>query len=100
VSHRTGSSRSYARLGLAPRVEPLEERRLTAVTFHSFGVFSGFPDGQSTLYGLTNGPDGALYFAYAGGVPLRSEIDRITTTGVVTNFSVYPARPRGITSGT
>jgi streptogramin lyase len=73
------------------------------------GSPAGTQSTAATLTGITAGPDGALWFT---GVP--GEVGRITTAGVVTEFSVTevsppagspagttstPATPTGITAG-
>ena len=52
--------------------------------------------GNDAPYGITAGPDGALWFTNAG----NNSIGRITTAGVVTNYTGTGINePRGITAG-
>jgi virginiamycin B lyase len=60
------------------------------------GIITEFPASSSSPGAITSGPDGNLWFLNADA------IDRITTTGVVTQFSqgITPgSRPVAITSG-
>jgi len=56
------------------------------------------PSADPQPFGITSGPDGNLWFAEHGSV---SQIGRITTAGVFTEFPVLTplSTPRGITAG-
>ena len=69
---------------------------VSAQAFTEFPI----PTASSSPYGIAAGPDGNLWF----GEPNSSRIGRITTAGVITEFSVPPtneflARPEGIAAG-
>jgi virginiamycin B lyase len=67
-------------------------RPAAAQNFNEYPTVTPFGD----PYGITAGPDGALWFTENGG-----KIGRITTAGVMTEFPIPTANsnPLGITSG-
>jgi streptogramin lyase len=63
-----------------------------AQTYTEFPI----PTASSQPYGITAGPDGALWFTEA----LGNKIGRITTAGTITEFPITPGSgPTGITAG-
>jgi streptogramin lyase len=65
-----------------------------AQTFNEFPL----PTAGSAPFGITTGPDGALWFTESG----TNKIGRIATTGAITEFQLSPglnASPVGITAG-
>jgi virginiamycin B lyase len=65
--------------------------RALAQTISEFPV----PTTSSGPFVITTGPDGALWFTEATG----NKIGRITTTGVITEFSIPNRGPNSITTG-
>jgi virginiamycin B lyase len=65
------------------------------------GVASGFEAGSVVCPGgITDGPDGALWFTNSGAGPGTSSIGRITTAGAITDFTnPTVVIPSGIVSG-
>src|SRR2546421_585027 len=59
------------------------------------------PTPQTQLYGITNGPDGNLWFSEAGINNQNSKIGRITPTGTISEFPLTTPHfyPFGITAG-
>jgi virginiamycin B lyase len=73
-----------------PRIETLEGRRLLAVSFAN----DPLPAGSTAPLGITDGPDGALWFTEGGdrSRDIPGKVGRITTAGAITEF-VLPSPP-------
>ena len=61
------------------------------------GIVTMFPGPSAPVTSLTSGPDGALWFTESGA----NKIGRITTSGVITEYSLQTANsaPTGIAAG-
>src|SRR5262245_26658425 len=80
---RGSGSRRAARLAVvAAAMVALGRPGDTAAQITEFSV----PTSNSGLWGITVGPDGALWFTEADG----SKIGRITTAGMITEFPMMP----------
>src|SRR5262249_29864406 len=81
------------RRGFQPSLEELEDRCTPAAIFAEFPTLTS----ASGPFGITAGPDGALWFSEFTG----NRIGRITTGGTVTEFVIPTAAsgPQGITTG-
>jgi hypothetical protein len=68
-------------------------KQALAQTFTEFPI----PTLSSVPFGITTGPDGALWFTES--VNPGGKIGRITTSGVITEFPTPSSQPYGITTG-
>src|SRR5258707_14559085 len=78
-SHKVDRSR--------PAVEFLEDRRLLASPISEFPIPSTLP--AASPYGITNGPDGNLWFTEQGLAGANQQIGQVTTAAA---FQVFNAR--------
>ncbi len=78
----------------APQALPCTNAEIARVTWE--GNFTQYPASGVSAYGITVGPDGALWFTDSGAT---NKIGRITTAGAMTEFPVPSGSLGGITVG-